>query len=651
MKAFVVVVVTVTIVSIIWASFRDAIDPNSSSYSALARDVREEGEWPKIGQDAKNIFWMVQVSDIHISKFRDLNRGPDLVNFCREYLQIIQPQLVLITGDLTDSKDADDRRSGQFRDEWKMYHQSIEHCRSMVPTTFLDTRGNHDAFDVSEVSGIDNFYRNYSVMGQQHALSYHYQHQTAFGKYSFIAVDACPIPGSRRPFNFFGYLDDVRMNQLMELDMVSRGSNLTIWFGHYPTSIIVNGIPGIRHVMRNGVAYLCGHLHTLGDLLPKIYSRQKTGTLELELGDWKINRKFRVLAVDHDLLSFVDAKLGEWPIVLITNPKDAQFLTVSHEPVESIWQSTHIRILVFSHETVSDVHVYIDKDYLGQATHGAGPLFTLPWEPQFIGAGLHTIRVDVMTNSETVTKVEQLFSVDGSMPDFAFWPRFLLMMNIFTVGKVTYCLIVCGYILVMATLRQCHRIEMFTIPGDNCLSWLVNKWVMWLWLVAQTGNIYYPLMGFILYVTFGPWFVGDFLTNHTGVLFIWGTFVKGTFIPGSLAFFYGIFQVLSFNAPLTLFLGKALDARRQQMTIEYSSTCSHRPKGWQTIVSNLPFSLLLVFQIYIALTEFPRNYGTSALLISPVRGGSVILAVILLYVVNNTPFRRLCSVAGCISCK
>jgi hypothetical protein len=41
----------------------------------------------------------------------------------------------------------------------------------------------------------------------------------------------------------------------------------------------------------------------------------------------------------------------------------------------------------------------------------------------------------------------------------------------------------------------------------------------------------------------GPWFVGHFMTNHIGILFIWGTYVKGTLIPGSLEYFYGIFQV------------------------------------------------------------------------------------------------------------
>lgn len=37
--------------------------------------------------------------------------------------------------------------------------------------------------------------------------------------------------------------------------------------------------------------------------------------------------------------------------------------------------------------------------------------------------------------------------------------------------------------------------------------------------------------------------MGEFMTGHLGVLFVWGTFVKGTFIPGSLTYFYGIFQV------------------------------------------------------------------------------------------------------------
>ena len=46
--------------------------------------------------------------------------------------------------------------------------------------------------------------------GHQESHSYSHTHTTSFGSYKFIAMDACPSPGPRRPFNFFGVLHDVR---------------------------------------------------------------------------------------------------------------------------------------------------------------------------------------------------------------------------------------------------------------------------------------------------------------------------------------------------------------------------------------------------------------------------------------------------------
>lgn len=47
----------------------------------------------------------------------------------------------------------------------------------------------------------------------------------------------------------------------------------------------------------NGVAYLCGHLHTLFGLMRKMYTRHSNGMLELELGDWKISRMYVFVVV------------------------------------------------------------------------------------------------------------------------------------------------------------------------------------------------------------------------------------------------------------------------------------------------------------------------------------------------------------------
>ena len=50
-------------------------------------------------------------------------------------------------------------------------------------------------------------------------------------------------------------------------------------------------------VCSRGSLYLCGHLHTLGGLMSNMYSRQKTGYLELELADWKDQRVWELISL------------------------------------------------------------------------------------------------------------------------------------------------------------------------------------------------------------------------------------------------------------------------------------------------------------------------------------------------------------------
>jgi hypothetical protein len=56
--------------------------------------------------------------------------------------------------------------------------------------------------------------------------------------------------------------------------------------------------------------------------------------------------RYRVLAVDHGMISFVDVKHGDWPVALVTNPKHALFMIPAREPVDRVQQSTHIRYSV-----------------------------------------------------------------------------------------------------------------------------------------------------------------------------------------------------------------------------------------------------------------------------------------------------------------
>lgn len=43
--------------------------------------------------------------------------------------------------------------------------------------------------------------------------------------------------------------------------------------------------------MGTSVAHVCGHLHTLGGLMPHMYGRHPSGHLELELADFKDSKR------------------------------------------------------------------------------------------------------------------------------------------------------------------------------------------------------------------------------------------------------------------------------------------------------------------------------------------------------------------------
>lgn len=178
---------------------------------------------------------------------------------------------------------------------------------------------------------------------------------------------------------------------------------------------------------------------------------QPSHYLELEIGDMKDNAVYRIIAIDHDLISFVDTllplreipltvppppakgksilpdQLNFLPTIIITNPKDSRYLMKYHEPVDRIRESTHIRMLIFSdHELDSDsIEIFLDQKkheepiiYKGNSKKDGNnehiPLFVSRWDPKEFDDGReHKIFVRVRDVLGYVGESELIFRVDG----------------------------------------------------------------------------------------------------------------------------------------------------------------------------------------------------------------------------------------------
>ncbi|KAA3678033.1 uncharacterized protein DEA37_0001085, partial [Paragonimus westermani] len=431
---------------------------------------------------------------------------------------------------------------------------------------------------------------------------------------------------------------------------ITKNDNHTFWFGHYPTSTIVPSSVIRSLIGSSGFAYLCGHLHTWLGWAPNMYALQPHGFLELELGDWRDNRRYRILAVDHDLISFVDVRFHatntsrEWPIVLITNPKHANFLLPHKEPAGRIAHSTHIRILAWSKWPVVQVSVRVDDIPLGNAiksrvdmnTSTPNPLYVLPWDPSLWNThSVHTIQVTVHDSAGNFRVVTQPFIVHGTPPwNFTFLASFLLSNDhTFNLRAVFYGL----WFLLVGTLslpRILNRISTRRILCRTCLGTGVYR-------LSNCDNLMYPIACYLIYVVTGPIFMGYLVQSHFGMVFSFGVYIAGTFVTESLTYFYELIQLL-IVVPVLLgliwHLGYSNTPHRTPASSEHSvGSDNYRARCCSPRILHIPISLFLicsvftVLQIRLCLFSVCYPYGIHALFLSPGRIGPLVLAWYLAY--------------------
>ncbi|CAF0755501.1 unnamed protein product [Didymodactylos carnosus] len=594
-------------------------------------DIESTNEY--LGPLNKHLFWFVHVTDLHITHIGHEDRAEQFEKFCTETLiNLIKPPVVVVTGDLVHSVGDWIHNHGsteQYEEEWIRYNEILNRTKITENTAWLDMRGNHDNFMDSDPDSLKSYYRRYSHQGLNHSSSYHYVHKTSEGdQYSFIGIDMCPRPGAGRPFNFLGQITKSEMRHLLTLTEQTKMSNATIFFGHYPLSFTYSSTsPGIQYIMRNALAYLNGHLHAG---IPHLYALHSNGLLELELGDWKVHRLFRLVTIDGGLLAFTDFQYNKSIYAVITNPKRAKYKT----PRESLYrlkQSTHIRILIFSKHQINNVRVSIDSKFIGYAVNSINNLnlFILQWNTSLYEQGTHIMHVQIQDYQNNTEELMEEFAL--SISSVIAWNRskLILLVHWSTFGIILLVLSLCAYITTLVCFR--YRATRMLNCCPNCCS-LWNSFHKRMMLLCSVDVIYYPLLGLAIYYFIGPWYIGYFTKDYFGAAFLWGTVIHGIYLYPDTQPFMGTVQLYMFVFPLTFALACSVYYRYIDLQTNVYRTRTRLQKICR-ILTYVIFGYAVFFIFMISLI-FTLSYNLGWIL-SPFGLFLIIFTVFLFYKTNK----------------
>lgn len=198
-------------------------------------------------------------------------------------------------------------------------------------------------------------------------------------------------------------------------------------------------------------------------------------------------------------------------------------------------------MLIFSPYPVTYCKARIDdEEWVTCEQHRKSKFFRRPWDSSSYKAGLHELKVFVQTDDGASKLYTHNFALDGTTEAFSLMARFVLMINGLEFTQALFGVAIVMAVVPLCVLRILHELVLSAklkrpeMKGSRCFRGFIRK----LWILSATNRIFFPLVGYCVYMASGPWAFGEVIDGHWGVVFLWGILVRGSFQPGTLTYMY-----------------------------------------------------------------------------------------------------------------
>ena len=608
-----------------------------------------------------DVSWIVQISDIHIS-INSPKRNHDFQRFCSDVLRVIDPEAVFATGDLVHGME-ENGLSVLIKEEWIEYRRILKSTGWFNESVWFDLPGNHDCRNVKSQAIEENPFKEYAVQGRKYDGSGVVFSKSGHG-WNAYGIQECLQPGWKRGLSFFGEIKKEHLLDIEEsLSLSERDSTIGLTFGHFPLSMVSTSSRFLNElfIKFNAPYYFCGHIHN--GMGKNLFSRKTNGLIEAESWDFKDNRRYRIISIDHGLVQFHDMHMDSFPLMIVTSPKSSSQLSL-FDPVD---KTNKLHVVVFhSADLISSLAVPVVSSKAKTPTAmrpikrgSTWILYEMEWsiDPHSIGHFLNLDMELLFANGSLATSLSHQVSLDRSVSPLG------------TSIAHTFLNVYFPVLLMILFFVLWFTIFVFCLPFGR---WSAFHWVKWnldhevikdhiirknVWLISFSkyetfqqalewfllrlshcckDNTFfwgYTCIGFILLCC--PLKIGKILNDSKGMVFSWGVVhleqerikmylnLTDAWIGAFHRILYGITPILAYLI---------LSAQTEETT---GSNRFHWI-SWSTAV--LP--LYWLFREYRYLRVVAINNGFAALFVSP---GIIFLDGLQLLLIRNNlrnRFRR-----------